>query len=432
MVIEFGKNIIPSNQKKTHVRYGVIFFAMTLAVITYIDRVCMSLAAPEIQNEFSLSDTQKGLLFSAFALAYGVFEIPTGWLGDRFGVRKVLMRIVLWWSIFTMLTGCARTYIIMLITRFMFGAGEAGAFPNMTRMFAVWLPKSERVTAQGWMWLAARWGGAFTPLLVALFISWYSWRVAFLTFGLLGIVWAFSFYFWYKDNPADHPKISSQELELLPKKVELEVHETVPLKKLLINRDVVLLWVQFFCLNYGACFYITWLPTYLIDYRGTTLEKGAFLSGFPLFFGGIGSLVCGYLLAYLIRQIGVASHARRYMGIVGFIGASGFLAASAFIASPVLAMIAMGCSSFCNDLVMPPSWSACSDLGGKFCGTVSGSMNMVGQLANVAMPVLTGCMLGGLGFKWPIIICISAGIYFLGAICWVFIKSDRPIVSEPI
>jgi MFS family permease len=411
----------------TRVRYGVIFFAMTLAVITYIDRVCMSQAAPAIQEEFGLTDFQKGLLFSAFALAYGIFEIPTGWMGDRFGVRKILMRIVLWWSVFTMLTGCVRGYITMLITRFLFGAGEAGAFPNMTKMFAVWLPQSERTMAQGWIWLAARWGGAFTPLLVIWFLKYYSWRSAFIVFGLLGVVWAAAFWLWYRDDPAQKSKISKSELAILPKPEENVARIPVPWKRILERKDVWLLWFQFFCLNYGACFYITWLPTYLLEHRGATLEKGAFLAGFPLFFGGIGSLVCGYVLAYLVRRMGAAGRARRWMAAAGFTGASAFLAMSAFIGSPTLAMVAMGCSSFCNDLVMPPSWTACSDMGGVFCGTLSGSMNMAGQLANVVMPALTGVMLGTMGCSWPMIICISAGIYFLGAVCWMFIESDRKI-----
>lgn len=410
----------------THVRYWVIFFAMTLAIITYVDRVCMSQAAPEIQKEFGLTDFQKGLLFSVFSLAYGLFEIPTGWMGDRFGVRKVLMRIVLWWSLFTMLTGWARNYIVLLATRFMFGVGEAGAFPNMTKMFAVWLPRREQTMAQGWMWLAARWGGAFTPLLVAFFIETYSWRISFIFFGLLGIVWAIAFHFWYKDKPADHKKISIKELSILPRPEE-NVAPAVPWERILARKDVWLLWFQFFCLNYGACFYITWLPTYLLDYRRTTIREGAFLSGFPLFFGGIGSLVCGYLLAWLVRRMGLAGKARKTMAVTGFAGASCFLAFSAFIGDPRWAMVAMGCSSFCNDLVMPPSWTACSDMGGRFCGTLSGSMNMVGQLANVAMPALTGLFLESMGLPWPTIICISACIYFLGGICWLFIESDRAI-----
>ena len=410
----------------TRVRYWVIFFAMTLAIITYVDRVCMSLAAPEIQKEFGLTDFQKGLLFSAFALAYGLFEIPTGWMGDRFGVRKVLMRIVVWWSFFTMLSGWARNYTVMLLTRFMFGAGEAGAFPNMTKMFSVWLPRAEQTMAQGWMWLAARWGGAFTPLLVALFIQYYSWRTAFISFGFLGIIWAFFFYVWYKDNPADNKKINKEELSLLPKPEENVAREPIPWNRILARKDIWLLWFQF--LSQLRCLFLHHLAAYIpAGLSWNNLTKGAFLSGFPLFFGGIGSLVCGYLLGWLVRKIGVAGKARKRMASIGFTGASFFLAASAFIGNPVWAMVAMGCSSFCNDLVMPPSWTACSDMGGRFCGTLSGSMNMVGQFANVAMPALTGCFLGSLGLSWPVIICISAGIYFLGGICWLFIESDQPI-----
>src|SRR5438876_8616192 len=150
----------------TRARYWVIVFAITLAIIQYIDRVCISQAAPLISSDLGLSPRQMGLVFSAFTLAYALFEIPCGYLGDRIGPRKVLLRIVLWWSFFTAATGWMRNWASLMATRFLFGAGEAGAFPNLTKAFNRWLPLEERTRAQGIMWMSARLGGAFTPLLV--------------------------------------------------------------------------------------------------------------------------------------------------------------------------------------------------------------------------------------------------------------------------
>ena len=153
-------------EEPTRARQVVILFAVTLAVITYVDRICMSQAKLTIQGEFGLSDGQIGWVFSIFTLAYGLFEIPFGWLGDKYGPRIMLLRVVTMWSVFTSATGAAWNYLSLLVCRFMFGAGEAGCFPNISKMFTIWIPSHDRVRAQGLLWLSARWGGAFAPFLV--------------------------------------------------------------------------------------------------------------------------------------------------------------------------------------------------------------------------------------------------------------------------
>ena len=204
------------HQRPTRARYWVIVFAVTLAIIQYIDRVCISKAMPFIQRDLHFSDVQAGYVFGAFTLAYALFEIPAGWLGDRFGPRTVLLRVVMWWSFFTAATARANSIGSMVVVRFLFGAGEAGCFPNITKAFTTWLPPGERVRAQGVLWLAARWGGAVTPLLVVAVLGLVSsWRRAFELFGLLGFVWAFFFYRWFRDNPLEHPSVNDAEKRLL-------------------------------------------------------------------------------------------------------------------------------------------------------------------------------------------------------------------------
>src|SRR5882672_11362793 len=188
----------PNPLRATHTRYWVIVFAVSLAVIQYIDRVCIAQAAPLITKDLALTDEQMGLVFSAFTLAYALFEIPGGYLGDRIGPRRVLLRIALWWAFFTMATGWVRGWATLVTTRFLFGAGEAGCFPNLPKAFEHWLPVSERTRAQGIMWMCARLGGAFTPLLVFGCLQFVSWRNAFLLFGILGILWAIAFFMWYR------------------------------------------------------------------------------------------------------------------------------------------------------------------------------------------------------------------------------------------
>ena len=202
-------------QRPSRARWGVIAFAVTLAILSYIDRVCISQAAPLISKDMGFTKTQMGAIFSAFGLAYAAFEVPGGWMGDWMGPRKVLMRIVIWWSAFTALSGAMWSYLSLWLTRFLFGAGEAGCFPNLTKAFSVWLPLDERVRAQGIMWTFARWGGAFTPPLVIFVLGYVSWRHAFMLFGALGAIWAVWFYKWFRDNPKDHPSVNAAELKLL-------------------------------------------------------------------------------------------------------------------------------------------------------------------------------------------------------------------------
>jgi MFS transporter, ACS family, glucarate transporter len=246
---------VPTGQLPTRVRHWVMVFAVALAVITYIDRVAISWAAPYIQRDLNLDSGQMGLVLGAFGWAYALFEIPGGFLGDWIGPRKVLVRVVLWWSFFTAATGWARGLTTLTITRFLFGAGEAGCFPNITKIFSVWLPAKEKVRAQGIVWMAARWGGAFTPPLVSFVVLQVGWRNAFELFGLIGPVWAILFYRWFRDNPMDHPGLNQAERHLVSASSKLAAgHADVPWLKFVSSGRVWLLCWQYFCLTYGWYF----------------------------------------------------------------------------------------------------------------------------------------------------------------------------------
>ena len=409
-------------------RHRILLFAATLAIITYIDRVCISQAAADIQRDLGLTKVQMGWAFAAFAWAYALFEIPGGWLGDRIGPRTVLMRVVVWWSLFTAATGAAWNLVSLLVTRFLFGVGEAGCFPNLARMFANWLPRDERSRAVGVMWLSARWGGAFTPLLVVWIFTFMSWRRAFVLFGALGIVWAIWFYRWFRDNPRDHPSVNAAELALLHEtQQDSSGHAEVPWGRLLRSRTILLLWLQYFCFSYGWYFYITWLPTYLKEARGLELQKGALLAGLPLFMGGIGSMLSGWLAAWLIRRRWDVARTRRGLAFVGYFGAAGMLLLSPTLTDPLPAMLVMGLASFALDLALPGCWSTCMDVGGRHAGTLSGSMNMAGNIAGGVSPLAVGYILEQSGHNWPLTFWISAAIYVLGGLCWLWIDPVTPL-----
>src|SRR5262249_27897208 len=199
--------------------------------------------------DLGLTSVQMGWVFSAFSWAYAAFEIPSGWLGDRLGPRRVLMRIVIWWSAFTAATGWVWNFPSLMVARTLFGAGEAGCFPNLTRAFTVWLPSRERERAQAILWLSARWGGAVTPLLVAYILDYVSWRRAFEIFGAIGVLWALAFYRWYRDDPRTHRAVNDAELALLPPRTQTAaVHGVIPWRHFLLRPAMWLLWVQYVCL----------------------------------------------------------------------------------------------------------------------------------------------------------------------------------------
>jgi MFS transporter, ACS family, glucarate transporter len=412
----------------THARYTTVVFAMTLAIVTYVDRVCISQAAPLISGDLGLTKVEMAWAFSVFGWAYALFEIPGGWLADRLGPRRVLMRIVIWWSFFTAATGWAWNVVSLLVTRTLFGMGEAGCFPNLTRIFTLWLPQHERERAQASLWLAARWGGAFTPILVTYVLDYVSWRRAFELFGLLGLVWAIAFFRWFRDDPRTHPKVNAAELAIMPPPRQSAIaHGPTPWAELSSSRSVWLLGLQYVALSYGWYFYITWLPTYLREVRGTGLKMGAILAGLPLLLGGIGCLISGWIVPRLARVVGSMGLARKIVAIVGFVGASVSVIAFTRISDPANAMIVLGIAGLFNDFVMPPAWAACMDVGGRYSGTVSGSMNMMGNIAGALSPLAVGYLLAWTGQNWTMTFYVSAAVYSLGAVCWLFLDPETPI-----
>ncbi len=387
----------------------ILFFAISLSLVTYIDRVAMSQAAPFVAREFSLDRIEVGWIFSAFALAYALFEVPGGWLGDRFGPRPMLLRIVSWWSLFTAATGWAWNYHSMLAFRFAFGAGEAGCYPTLAKLFQSWLTPTQRARAQGYMWLSARWAGAFTPLLALWLIHLVSWRFAFQVFALFGVIWVIVFWFGYRpsrDVSTSHAaRISSSEWGALFRKP-----------------TALLLFAQYFCVSWGWSFYITWLPTYVLEGRGAGEWLSSMLSTLPLFFGGFGCVAGGLLIPILARRNNRAV-ARGILGATGCLFAGILLAASLFVSDVRMALVVIALASFANDLALAPAWDACSDSGGPWTGSISGAMNMIGNFAGFLAPAVIGYALAWSGQNWAWPFAISAVFYVLGALAWLGIRA---------
>jgi len=401
-------------------RYHVVALAIGLAILSYVQRVAISQAAGPISRDLHFNKADMGLIFGAFGLSYAIFELPMGLMGDRLGVRRVLLQIVLAWSMFTALTGAAWNFVSMYVVRFAFGAGEAGCFPNLTRMLSVWLPARERITAQSLMWACTRWGGAATPPLVLAIVSLFGWRWAFVAFALLGVVWCVIFFAWFRNDPAEHPSVNAAERQLIETTRNLHVHRGLQHKwlSILLTRQVAVLVLQYFCFSFVWYFYITWLPTYLIEERGQTPGRAAALSVLPLLFGGFGSLLSGLIPMRVPRH---------RIAFCGFLSAAALLFVFTRVQAVVPAMLCMGMASFSSDLTMPISWNACVEIGGSYTATVAATMNMLGNLAGFIAPVVGGIILQRTGGNWNPLIYLMIGSSLISASCWLYLDpSPQP------
>ncbi|MGH9590082.1 MAG: MFS transporter [Terracidiphilus sp.] len=406
------------SMKPSRIRHTVVGLAISLATLSYVQRVAISEAAGPIMRDLHISKDQMGLIFGAFGLSYALFEVPMGLLGDRLGVRRVLTQIVLAWSVFTALTGAAWNVVSLYVIRFLFGAGEAGCFPNLTRMLSAWLPVRERMTAQSLMWAFARWGGAATPPLALLCIALFGWRMAFVGFAALGVAWCIVFLLWFTDDPARHRAVNDAERELLQASRVLTTHRAGQRHwlSILLTPQVSVLGLQYFCFSYVWYFYITWLPTYLEQGRGQSPGRAAALAVLPLLFGGFGSLSTGLAPARI---------SRRAIAVCGFLATSVLLLVMTHIQSVVPAMLAMGLASFSSDLTMPISWDACVDIGGPYTATVAATMNMLGNFAGFAAPVAGGIIVERTHGDWNLLIDTMVAAAAVSAACWLYLSPEK-------
>lgn len=401
--------------RPTKARLGVVGFAVTLAMLAYIQRVAISQAASPMSTELGLDKGQMGWIFGAFALSYALLEIPMGALGDKFGVRRVLAPLVLIWSAFTALSGAAWNFTSLLVMRFIFGAGEAGCFPNLTKMLSVWLPRRERVQAQSLMWACTRWAGAVTPPIALLVITAVGWRWGFAVFGLLGALWVAAFWFFFKDDPAKHKGVNEAELQLLEGSRAL-AEEGGGWSKIFTDVNVLLLVIQYTAFSFVWYFYVTWLPTYLIEAWGLTFAQAAGYAILPLLFGGFGALISGMIPARIPR---------RAIALFGFVATAALLFTVTKMQNAMVAMVLMALASFCSDLTMPISWNTCVEIGRRYTATVAATMNMFSGLAGFAAPVLGGYILLSESRNWNALLYMMVAAACISAVCWLFLNPDR-------
>jgi MFS family permease len=410
------------------VRHKVLGMMVLLAAIMYLDRVCISVTRGEIQRDLGLDLVQMGTVFSAFYVAYALFEIPSGWWGDVVGSRSVLTRIVAWWSAFTVLTATAFSYSSLLVVRFLFGAGEAGAFPNVTRTFSRWFPLEERGRAQGIVFMGAHLSGGLTPLLVtALLMAGFDWRTLFVMFGSIGFVWALAWWRWFRDTPAEHPAVDYDERRNIEGWGAPAVRQDAGRTdwgRLLANRTTLALCAMYFTQTFGGAFYVTWLPTYLTE-RGLTGLTGAVLAGLPLTLSAIADVFGGATTDALTRRAGLRT-GRAAVGGAALAAAGTFTIAGTFMADPVWAAVLIALGGASSNFLLGAAWGTCIDVGGRRSGALSGAMNSSGQLGAILSPILVALVVKHFS-SWSAPLYLTGTLFLLGAVCWLWIDPTRPV-----
>jgi MFS family permease len=417
--------------RPTRVRHRVVGVVILLGMITYIDRACISNVTSHIMSDLHLTQVQMGWVFSSFALAYAFFEVPTGCMADRIGTRRVFTRIVLWWSGFTIATAAAVNYGMLLAIRFLFGAGEAGAWPCMARTFSRWIPRRERDAVQGVFFSGAHLGAALTPFLVSWLLGWMSWRLIFVCFGLMGLVWAFAWHRWFRDEPADHPAVNAAERALIEAGREpLQRHEfnLGYWRKLATNRNVIALCLMYVPNSMVFYFCITWLPTYLKQVHHFERSEADFYAGLPFFLAVIADLCGGMLTNAAVRRFG-ARAGRTGVGVVTYLVVASALIAVPLCANPHVAAVLIAVAVAATMMSLAAAWSNCIEVAGTQPAVVGATMNSAASFAAMLSPLLVSYSREWFS-SWNIPLYVMGGLFLLGAACWCLIDPQQKVFAE--
>lgn len=434
-------------------RWYILGLICLMYLITYLDRVNISTAAPAIRAEFGFDKITMGAIFSAFLWSYALFQVPGGWLSDRFGSRRVLAVIVAFWSVMTAATAAATGVVSFIVARFFFGMGEAGAFPGATRAMQLWFPRRERGLVQGVTHSASRLGAAIAPPIVVLIIAgghvtlpWIGasitmpalgWRSVFYVCGAVGFFWSLWWFLSYRNLPEEHIRVNRAELALIRgvgddgeiRPAMIEKTASVPWGTLLRSPNMWAIMCAYFTYIYCLYIFLTWLPSYLVEARHFTLIKVGLYASMPLFAGVIGDTLGGLATDWLLHMTGSARLARRSVAITGLLGCAVCIVPAALTGNPLTAVWCLTGAMFFLECTIGPSWSVPMDTGGKYSGTVSGMMNMAGNFGGALSPLVFG-ILAQYG-NWQLPFILAAGLLVIGAGVWAFwLDPDRSCVEK--
>jgi sugar phosphate permease len=426
------------SERRTFGRWYILGLICLMYLITYLDRVIMANTAPEIRAEFGFDPKTMGWILSSFVWAYALFQVPGGWLSERFGPRVILACLVAYWSVMTAMIGLANGWFSFMVLLFLLGVGEAGAFPGATRAMQMWYPRRERGFAQGFTHSASRFGAAIAPPIIGAIIISLGWRWAFYICGAVGILWSLAWYLGYRNLPEEHAIVNPAELEYIRGRDETgklnaaalaKDRATVPWGTLLLSPNMWAIMCAYFTYVYSLYIFLAWLPSYLINGRHLGPEEGRLLASLPLFAMVIGNTVGGLATDWLLHKTGNTRLARRSVAIVGMLACAVFTVLAALVEDAHAAVYCLTAAGFFLECTIGPSWSVPMDTGGKYSGTVSGMMNMAGNFGGALSPVVFGYI--AQQGDWQTQFFVAAVLLVLGAGIWTFwLDPERSVVER--
>lgn len=417
---------LAANPRPTHVRHVVLGLTVAAYMITYMDRQVLATTRPAIMEELGISLTAMGWVTFAFRMAYALFQVPGGWLGDTIGARRALTMVVSWWSAFTALTALAWSAASMIVIQVFFGLGEAGAFPIATRSLSRWMRPTERGFAQGITHAGSRLGGAITPPIVALaIVPFFGWRAAFYAFGVLGVVWSAVWFFYYRDTPEEHSGVNAAERELIAGGIQRKGKGKVPWSQILSHGNLWVLSVMYFFYNYNLNVYQDWFPTYLRQSKGMTLAQMGIYASLPLMAGVIGDLAGGWFSDIVLHRTGNVNLARRWVAIAGFLLSAAATVPAVLAHDPKVSVACYCVAFFGLEWTVGISWAVTLDIGGDYAGSVSAVMNMLGNFGGaIAATVVTYT---AARYGWNVPFLMTAGLCLIAAVLYLKIDASRRV-----
>jgi MFS transporter, ACS family, glucarate transporter len=394
------------SQRPTRVRYYVLVLSFIVGLVMYLDRTCMGFVIPAAMSEFGVNKITMGWSVSAFNWMYALFQVPGGWLADRFGSRIVLAVAITWWSIFTAATGSVFGAGSLAIMRGLFGMGEAAAWPAASRSLSPWLPARQRAFGQGFQHSGGRLGAALTPALAVFIMAHSGWRSVFYVFGAIGLVVALSWYWYYRDRPQEHRQVNQAELSLLDSaRRPPSVRPAVPWRRILRSRDLLCLSLMYFCYGWVFWMYMSWLPTYLAEERHFALPQIGLGASLPLLAGSTMNIAGGWVSDRLARLWGDVRRGRTLVATAGFVVAGAAIVPGVLADSPVTGLACLTLAMAGLELTVPVAWALCLELAGDFSGSVTGVMNTFGNLGGSISLVMIGYLSTHFGWTVPFIVC---------------------------
>ena len=406
----------------------VLFLLCMMYLITYIDRVNISTAASVIKTEFGLSNTQLGLIFSAFAYPYAIFQIIGGWVGDRFGPRRTLFACGLIWAVATILTGFASGIVSLFLCRVLLGFGEGATFPTATRAMQYWTPAGRRGFAQGLTHSFARFGNAVTPPLVAWLMVLLNWRAAFIIIGVVSLTWVFVWFWYFRDDPKEHPAITEAELAMLPRRDASTTRPIVPWRSLVPR--ILPVTIVYFCYGWTLWLFLSWIPLFFINSYKLDVKQSAIFSLGVFLAGVIGDTLGGVVSDWLFHKTGNVRFARLSVILTGFVGAFVSLVPMLYIHDLNTIALCLSSGFFFAELIIGPIWSIPMDIAPKYSGTGSGIMNTGSAVAAIVSPVVAGILIDQTG-NWELPFIVTMGLLALGAALSFTMRPDRQFEDNP-